>query len=64
MAGDAALLVEDRDPAVAAELLHLAVSDAELAGELRRRGRERLLRYEHRRVAEELRALLSRVRRG
>ncbi|MDP9385646.1 MAG: glycosyltransferase [Actinomycetota bacterium] len=64
VAGDAALLVEDRDPAVAAELLHLVVSDGRLAGELRRRGRERLVHYDHRRVAEELRALLSRGRRG
>lgn len=61
VAGDAALLVDDRDPAVAAELVHLVVTDAELAQELRRRGRARLAAYDHRAVAEELRALLSRV---
>ena len=61
VAGDAALLVEDADPAVAAELLHLVVSDTELAGALRERGRGRLAAYDHVRVAGELRALLERV---
>jgi len=61
VAGDAALLVEDRDPAVAAELLHLVVSDPELAGALRERGRARLAAYDHARVAGELRALLEGV---
>jgi glycosyltransferase involved in cell wall biosynthesis len=41
VAGDAALWVDDGDPAVAAELLHLATSDAELREELIRRGRAR-----------------------
>jgi glycosyltransferase involved in cell wall biosynthesis len=42
VAGDAALLVEDRDPAAVAELIHLVVSDEELRHELVRRGLARL----------------------
>ena len=61
VAGDAALLVDDTDPAVAAELLHLVVAYGELARELRERGRARLAGYDHARVAGELRALLERV---
>src|SRR5439155_5757186 len=41
-AGDAALLVDDRYPAVVAELLALAIADSELRAELARRGRARL----------------------
>ena len=59
VAGDAALLVEDRDPAVIAELLHLAVTDAQLRAELRRRGQARLERFAPERVAERLRAALE-----
>jgi glycosyltransferase involved in cell wall biosynthesis len=40
--GDAALLVEDDDLAVVAELLHIVLTDAPLRQELRRRGNERL----------------------
>jgi glycosyltransferase involved in cell wall biosynthesis len=57
--GDAALLVPDRDPAVVAELLHLAVSDGALRAELVRRGRERVAAYDPDRAAEALRAALG-----
>jgi L-malate glycosyltransferase len=53
--GDAAILVDDPDPAVIAELVHLAVTDAELRAELRRRGQARLALYSPDRVAERLR---------
>ena len=56
VAGDAALLVEDSDPAVIAELLHLALTDRQLRAELRRRGAQRLAAYAPERVAERLRA--------
>ena len=59
VAGDAALLIEDRDPAVIAELLHLAVSDGALRDELRRRGQARLERFAPARVAELLRAVVE-----
>jgi L-malate glycosyltransferase len=42
VAGDAAVLVPDRNPAVLAELLHLVETDGELRSELMRRGRARL----------------------
>ncbi|HEX8123224.1 MAG TPA: glycosyltransferase [Solirubrobacteraceae bacterium] len=45
VAGDAALLSEDRDLAVLAELVALAVEDDELAQALRARGRARLAAY-------------------
>lgn len=61
VAADAALLVDDRDPAVIAEVLHLAVGDAELRAELRRRGRARLSEYEPRATAGKLRAALESV---
>ena len=53
--GNAALLADDHDPAVLAELLHLAVSDDQLRAELRRRGEARLERYSPDRVAADLR---------
>ena len=56
VAGDAALLVDDADLAVVAELIHLAVSDASLRAELRRRGERRLAAYAPDAVAERLRA--------
>jgi glycosyltransferase involved in cell wall biosynthesis len=58
-AGDAALLVDDEDPAVVAELLHLAVTDGELRTELARRGRERLEQYAPDLVAQRLRAAVE-----
>ena len=60
-AGDAALLVEDRDPSVTAELIHLAAGDRELRDELARRGRERLEVYRPERAAVALRAALERL---
>lgn len=59
VAGDAALLVEDRDLAVVAELTALAVEDAELRAELRRRGAARLVHFAHDEVARQLRALVE-----
>lgn len=53
--GDAAILVEDPDPAVVAELLHLAVTDTELRAELRRRGERQFALYSPDRVAHALR---------
>jgi glycosyltransferase involved in cell wall biosynthesis len=58
-AGDAALLADDRDPAVIAELLALAAADGELRDELTRRGRERLAAYAPERAAVKLRAALE-----
>jgi len=55
VAGDAALLVEDRDPALVAELMHLAITDQHLRSELRRRGEARLEHYAPAVVAEQLR---------
>jgi glycosyltransferase involved in cell wall biosynthesis len=54
-AGDAALLVDDPDLAVVAELLHLVVTDAALRNELRRRGRERLRAFTPDAIAVKLR---------
>ena len=64
VAGDAALLLDpdrDDDPAVVAELLHLAVSDEALRTELRRRGEARLERFSHEAVAGRIRAAVERV---
>lgn len=61
VAGDAALLVEDRDLAVVAELAALAIEDAELRGELRRRGVARLEHFAHDEVARQLRELVETV---
>jgi glycosyltransferase involved in cell wall biosynthesis len=55
VAGNAALLVDDADPAVVAELLHLAITDRELRADLRCRGRERLAAYAPEVVASRLR---------
>jgi glycosyltransferase involved in cell wall biosynthesis len=60
-AGDAALLVGDRDPAVIAELLALAVGDGELRAELARRGEARVEHYAPARAATALRAALERL---
>ena len=61
MAGDAALLLDDADPAVVAELIHLAVEDAELRAELRRRGEARLAAYAYGETAGALRSAVERV---
>jgi glycosyltransferase involved in cell wall biosynthesis len=53
--GDAALLADESDPAVFAELLHLAITDRQLRAELQRRSEARLELYSAQRVAERLR---------
>jgi L-malate glycosyltransferase len=58
-AGDAALLVADRDPAVVAELLGLAVGDEPLRQELAARGLRRVEHYAPDRSAAALRAALE-----
>ena len=57
--GDAAVLVDDPDLAVVAELLHLVVSDADLRGELQRRGRERVKAFAADAVTARLRAAVE-----
>ncbi len=57
-AGDAALLLDGSVDAMA-ELTHLAITDSELAGELRARGRARLAAYAPEESARALRALLE-----
>lgn len=57
--GDAVLWVEEPDLAVVAELLHLAVTDAELRAELGRRGRLRAQEYAPDRVAAKVRGLID-----
>ena len=61
VAGDAALLVDGADPALIAELVHLAVADVELRAELQRRGHLRLQRFAHEATAEALRSALDAV---
>jgi L-malate glycosyltransferase len=61
VAGDAALVTDDRDLALTAELIHVVVSDAELSAELARRGRLRLADYAPGEVAVKLRAALDEV---
>jgi glycosyltransferase involved in cell wall biosynthesis len=62
VAGDAALLVEDDDLAVVAELLHLAISDAGLREELRARGARRAEAYAYPEVAGRLREAIRSLR--
>ncbi len=57
--GDAALLVDDPDLGLVAELLHLAVTDEDLREELRRRGERRLEAYAPEVVSERLRAVVE-----
>jgi glycosyltransferase involved in cell wall biosynthesis len=59
VAGDAALLTDDPDLALVAELLHLAITDAPLRAELRARGQERLAAYAPDVVASRLRAAVE-----
>jgi glycosyltransferase involved in cell wall biosynthesis len=59
VAGDAALLVEDRDLAVVAELAALAIEDAQLRAELVTRGSARLQAYAPDAVARQLRELIE-----
>jgi glycosyltransferase involved in cell wall biosynthesis len=58
-AGDAALLIADPDRAVVAELLHLAMTDEELRGELRRRAAARLATFTPEAVAARLRSAIE-----
>jgi glycosyltransferase involved in cell wall biosynthesis len=62
VAGDAALLADDEDLAVVAELLHLAVTDEALRGELRRRAAARLAAYAPAETEAKLRAAIESVR--
>ena len=57
--GDAVLWAEDADVSVVAELLHLAVTDAELRTELVRRGRLRAQEFAPERVAQAVRGLID-----
>jgi len=59
VAGDAALLVADRDLAVVAELCRVALEDAALRERLRGRGAARVAHYARDPVAARLRALLE-----
>jgi len=59
VAGDAALLVGDRDLAVVAELCRVALEDATLRESLRVRGAARVAHYARGPVAAQLRALLE-----
>jgi glycosyltransferase involved in cell wall biosynthesis len=52
--GGHAVLWTDEDPAVAAELINMAVEDAELRAELARRGRDRIAAYAPDKVAKEI----------
>jgi glycosyltransferase involved in cell wall biosynthesis len=61
VAGDAAVITDDRDLALTAELIHLVVEDSELRAELARRGRERLSDYAADEVAAKLRAAVDDV---
>ena len=59
VAGDAVLLVEDRDLAVVGELVALAVEDLELRSELRARAPARLAAFSPEQTARRLRDLLA-----
>ena len=59
VAGDAALLTDDRDPAVLVELIALALEDAELRAELQRRGAARLEAFAPERAEAAMREALE-----
>lgn len=61
VAGDAAILVEDRDLDVLAELIHLVVTDPALRAELIRRGRRRVEAYRGAEPGRRLRELVETV---
>jgi glycosyltransferase involved in cell wall biosynthesis len=61
VAGDAALLVEDRDLAVVAELVAVALDDGELRAALRDSGRARLAAYAPEETAAKARRVLEAV---
>jgi len=52
-------VTEDPDLAVVAELVQLAIRDAELRAELVRRGRRRVAHFSPQRVASELRSAVE-----
>jgi glycosyltransferase involved in cell wall biosynthesis len=62
--GDAGLLVEDHDPAVLCELLHLVLTDRELREQLRSRGLRQLERFSPARAGELLREAVLEVAGG
>ncbi|CAA9513572.1 MAG: hypothetical protein AVDCRST_MAG85-2481 [uncultured Solirubrobacteraceae bacterium] len=62
VAGRAALLADDHDLAVVAELVALALEDGDLRDELVRRGRARVEAYAPERTAETMRAALEALR--
>jgi glycosyltransferase involved in cell wall biosynthesis len=66
VAGNAALLIPEPDPAVIAAALHLVVSDADLRVELIRRGHARLSAFAPERIAPRLKVAVERAagRRG
>ena len=61
VAGDAALLIDENDPALTAELIALLMGERELRDELRRRGRERLAAFAPDLTAAKLRAAAESV---
>ena len=61
VAGDAAIVSDERDLALTAELIHLAMEDSELRDELARRGRARLEDYAADEVAVKLREAVELV---
>jgi glycosyltransferase involved in cell wall biosynthesis len=61
VAGDAALLIDEDDPALTAELIALLMGDRELRDELRRRGRARLAAFAPDVTAAKLRAATESV---
>jgi glycosyltransferase involved in cell wall biosynthesis len=64
VAGDAALLVDDRDPAVIAELVALAIEDTSMRQALTARARARVEAYAPQRTEAAMRAALERVGSG
>jgi L-malate glycosyltransferase len=64
VAGDAAVITDDRDLALIAELIHLVVTDGELRTELARRGHARLADYAAAEVAVKLREAIDEVGRA
>jgi glycosyltransferase involved in cell wall biosynthesis len=64
VAADAALLVADRDPAVLAELIALAVEDGALRADLHARGLARVTAYAPALAEARMRAVLGAPRSG
>ncbi|HET9102331.1 MAG TPA: glycosyltransferase family 4 protein [Solirubrobacteraceae bacterium] len=64
VAGDAAVILNEDDPALVSELLHLVVADPDLRDELIRRGRARAAAFEPGRVATRLQQLVVATARG